>query len=375
VPVMGGSPTTPGAQPATGYPATLGAQPGSSDMAGNPAVPGSGGNQPPPVPLPPPHDLGTQVVGPMPLAALTPLPALSLDHYGDGSGTVGAGLIWMGQLPQQYHGSRYHDGDGKVGGPIPHLARITPHSSTVQTNAPLGYGPPGDHPGFYGFGLSFHPGYGYGGNALGVGAFGGYPCYGGPGYPLHYGYPKFTANPYYEGIGQLYFDQPVVTTELVDAGDFGPYTGASEYAYVHPSYAAQAAATGSSIPGTASYPDTAVTTPSPEATYTPTETIPPAAGAMSPVPAQGRFLGMELEPGTAAGGQRGLRIASVFPGSTAANAGLQPGDLIRSVNGQATPQREDLNRIVTGAAADDLLNMTVVKATTGQEQAVTLRIP
>lgn len=47
----------------------------------------------------------------------------------------------------------------------------------------LGYGPPGLHPGFQGFGLGFHRGYGYGGEALGPGAEGGYPFYGGPGYP------------------------------------------------------------------------------------------------------------------------------------------------------------------------------------------------
>lgn len=363
VPAMGGYPTTPGAQPPFG------------GMVANPEVPGSGGNQPPPIPMPLRPDLGTQVVGPMPLAALMPLPALSFDHYGDGSGTVGAGLIWMGQLPNQYGVSRFHDGDGKAGGPIPWRAWITPHSTTVQTKAPLGYGPPGDHPGFYGFGLSFHPGYGYGGNALGVGAFGGYPCYGGPGYPSQYGYPKFTANPCYEGIGQLLFDQPVVITELMDAQDFGPYTGASYYAYVHPSYAAEAAATGSIIPGAASFPDTAASNPTPEATFTPPETMPPGAGAMNAVPRQSRLLGMDLEPGVAAGGQRGLRIASVLPGSTAANVGLGAGDLILSVNGQATQQHGDLGRIVTGAAPDTLLNMTVIKSGSGQEQAVTIRMP
>src|SRR5262245_60135764 len=34
-----------------------------------------------------------------------------------------------------------------------------------------------------GFGLGYHLGYGYGGRALGVGPFGGYAYYGGPGYP------------------------------------------------------------------------------------------------------------------------------------------------------------------------------------------------
>ncbi len=38
-------------------------------------------------------------------------------------------------------------------------------------------------PGFQGFGLGYHLGYGYGGHALGVGPNGGYPLYGGPGYP------------------------------------------------------------------------------------------------------------------------------------------------------------------------------------------------
>src|SRR5262249_25944161 len=42
----------------------------------------------------------------------------------------------------------------------------------------LGYGKPGLYPGFQGFGLGYHPGYGYGGAALGVGADGGYPFYG-----------------------------------------------------------------------------------------------------------------------------------------------------------------------------------------------------
>ena len=159
--------------------------------------PGSGGNQPPPMPMPPRPDLGPQGIGPLPLAAVMPLPAISLDHHGDGAGTTGAGLIWHGQLPTQYGITRYDDGDGKAGGPIPWLARITPHSSAILTHGTLGYGPPGEHPGFFGFGLSFHPGYGYGGNGLGVGAYGGYPCYGGPGYPIQYGYPHF-ANPYYE---------------------------------------------------------------------------------------------------------------------------------------------------------------------------------
>ncbi len=47
----------------------------------------------------------------------------------------------------------------------------------------LGWAEYGLYPGLYGFSLRWHPGYGYGKYALGVGADGGYPFYGGPGYP------------------------------------------------------------------------------------------------------------------------------------------------------------------------------------------------
>ena len=333
---------------------------------------GTGGNQPPPVPIPPRADLGPQAPGPLPMAAVVPLPALSHDHYGDGAGTVGAGLIWPGQPPHSH--DLYKDGAGKIGGPIPHLAWITPHSRAVLTKGELGYGPPGLHPGFYGFGLSFHPGYGYGGNALGVGAYGGYPHYGGPGYSIHYGYPHFT-DPYYQGIGQLYYDQPVIFTELEGAGDFGPYTGASDYAFTHPSYAAEAAATGSFVPGTASFPDTSASNPTPEATFTPPESAAPGRGATNQPLGQRRFLGMTLEPGMAAGGQRGLRVASILPGSTAMNAGLQVGDVILSINSRATQQVQHLDAITADAAPGTVLGMSVIKASDGKEHPLTIRMP
>jgi hypothetical protein len=118
----------------------------------------------------------------------------------------------------------------------------------------LGYGGPGVYPGFYGFGLCYHPGYGYGGSALGVGADGGYPFYGGPGYPhpapplrrfarllpflyngsgpLAYDYPQSVEN-----IGPLVANRPVMPgSDRPDLGsgyphngDFGPFTGAFPY--------------------------------------------------------------------------------------------------------------------------------------------------
>jgi hypothetical protein len=115
----------------------------------------------------------------------------------------------------------------------------------------MAYDGHGSSPGFYGFGLSYHLGYGYGGSGVGAGPSGGYPVYGGPGYPhgeprLHR-FGKITPFPYYggpsytcygqptnfEGIGPLVLDRPVV--EVGDGGDlgpvggFGPYTGARPY--------------------------------------------------------------------------------------------------------------------------------------------------
>ena len=111
---------------------------------------------------------------------------------------------------------------------------------------------PGLYPGFQGFGLGYHLGYGYGGDALGVGADGGYPFYGGPGYPHseprlrriggitpfpYYGGPGYPSpgHPnYFGGVGPLVADQPVVTIgsdrgDPDDATGYGPFTGALPY--------------------------------------------------------------------------------------------------------------------------------------------------
>jgi hypothetical protein len=115
----------------------------------------------------------------------------------------------------------------------------------------LGFGGYGLYPGFQGFGLSYHRGYGYGGHALGVGANGGYPYYGGPGYPHveprlrrfgkitpfpYYGgpgYPCYGSPNYFGGVGPLVVDPPVASVgdrgELGYAGDYGPFTGAPPY--------------------------------------------------------------------------------------------------------------------------------------------------
>ena len=109
----------------------------------------------------------------------------------------------------------------------------------------LGYSPAG----FQGFGLGYHLGYGYGGNALGVGVDGGYPFYGGPGYPRcdprlrrigginpfpHFagpGYPTPEHPNFYGGAGApLVPDQPAIRIESVPGApiagsDYGSFTG------------------------------------------------------------------------------------------------------------------------------------------------------
>ena len=154
----------------------------------------------------------------------------------------------------------------------------------------LGWADPGLYPGFYGFGLSFHPGYGYGGYGLGVGGTGGDPFYGGPGYPcggqLYDGGPAYTGQPAalirpdypyggpttpaeantgmapedanrgdsLLGPGTPYFGYnsgegrhmpPPLGDYHGYLGGFGPFTGASSYPFTHPSYTAAAAAAGS----------------------------------------------------------------------------------------------------------------------------------
>jgi hypothetical protein len=110
----------------------------------------------------------------------------------------------------------------------------------------------GVEPGFQGFGLSCHLGYGYGGDALGVTPNGGYPFYGGPGYP-HSGpclrrfgrispYPYFAGPGYpsaehphfFEGVGPLIVNPPILPVEggphdFGSTGGFGPFSGTLPY--------------------------------------------------------------------------------------------------------------------------------------------------
>ena len=171
-------------------------------------------------------------------------------------------------------------GDGPEGVAV---GKFGHHGRRNLGSGTLGYGGDRTYPGFQGFGLAYHPGYGYGGYALGVGADGGYPCYGGPGYPhpapplrrlgrlLPYSYygGRDGGSHYFDAVGPLVVDPPVVSQGIdlrnpVPSGDYGPFTGALPYpaSYFAP-YSAAAAGTGSSDGPTAPANPTRPTGPDP----------------------------------------------------------------------------------------------------------------
>jgi hypothetical protein len=229
----------------------------------------------------------------------------------------------------------------------------------------LSYGPPGVFPGFQGFGLAFHPGYGYGGAGLGVGAEGGYPFYGGPGYihpgpalqRLHHELPFL----HYGGAGEPFtYGEPgrLVATEHVAiignghefgyTGNFGTFTGAFPY---------------------------------PESLFAP-YTVAAARGAMGgtgAAPSGGGatrvgVLGINVEPVAEPPGQQGLRLTKVEPGSLAENAGLKEGEVIRFANGYFTTVPGNLTWIIANAAPDKTLRVNV-RSAAGAERMVTIALP
>lgn len=252
-------------------------------------------------------------------------------------------------------------------------------NAAVLAAGTLGYGPPGYHTGFQGFGLGYHLGYGYGGASLGVGAFGGYPHYGGPGYPhpwptlnrfgpnrpfCYYGGPGGPSfeHPYFYGtVGPLAPDRPVVIFER-NPNDM-PYD--QEYGYF----------TGS--------------LPYPESTFAPFATIAGSGGSYSGVsnvakpptpssnPPSNRSFGVDGEPipDAGAGGLLGLKILGILPGSISEKAGLRVGDVLLSINGQLTQRSSDLFTILENSATAGVLKIRVRTAADGKPKDITVRLP
>jgi len=265
----------------------------------------------------------------------------------------------------------------------------------------LGYGAPGLYPGFQGFGLGYHLGYGYGGGALGVGAEGGFPFYSGPGYPHaeptlrriggitpfpYYGgpgYPTPDQPNYFGDVGPLVADQPVVTLatdtgEPIEVTGYGPFTGSvpNPEALFAP-FVIRATAGASSTGAGTSYP-TAIptipvpTTPPPGASMPST---PPTTGVPSNLSAVGRSLGIEEEPVVDSNKVKGMKISNVYSGAAAEKAGLHVGDVIYSSNAYRTQVRGNLAWIIAHAAPNKVLTMRVRAISDGKEHVVTAQLP
>jgi putative serine protease PepD len=72
---------------------------------------------------------------------------------------------------------------------------------------------------------------------------------------------------------------------------------------------------------------------------------------------QGGFLGVTVA--TVIGG--GVRIASVQPGGPAAKAGLRPGDVIVSIDGQPTPTTVELQTVLAALKPGQTVDVDVVR--------------
>jgi S1-C subfamily serine protease len=70
----------------------------------------------------------------------------------------------------------------------------------------------------------------------------------------------------------------------------------------------------------------------------------------------------------------GVIIARVIPGGAADKAGLKPGDVITSVNGQQTPTVGALNNVLAGLSPGNQTKVTVVPGGNGNQKTVTVTL-
>ena len=260
----------------------------------------------------------------------------------------------------------------------------------------LGYGPPGLHPGFQGFGLGYLRGAGYGGEALGVGAEGGYPLYGGPGYPhrapdlrriggiapfCYYGGPggPSPGHPnFFGGVGPLSPDTPIVTipSDSPLAGDYGPYSGMLPYPEsTFAPYATAAAGDSFEDGGPAPTPPQSPPRPQPP-TPSPSPSPSPSTGEAVPGSPDARsLLGVDTDAIVDAGSARGIKVTRLQPGGVGDKAGLKVGDVIRSANGFLTERPGHLSWVVDNATPGGLIHLNVLSASDGEVRSITARRP
>jgi hypothetical protein len=270
--------------------------------------------------------------------------------------------------------------------PMRLLCKKCPHGDRGPGYGTLSYGGPSVYPGCWGFGLKFHQGYGYGANSLGTGAEGGYPYYGGPGYP--HPWPKLnrfcglTPFPFYGGPGNSgppclnYFGEPgqlAINEDVAGEGDRSDPSAVGGYGYGF---------------GSAGYSDYGMFSgaiPYPESYFAPYTAAAAAMGSSAPLPAvpaetaarimTAREFGIDEEPIVEPDGVRGMNVAAVYPGTLAQQAGIRPGDIIRSINHYLTIRPGDLGWIIANATPTSELTLYVRKLADGKAHAVTVRLP
>jgi hypothetical protein len=200
-----------------------------------------------------------------------------------------------------------------------------------------GWGRPGYAYGGSGWG---NPGYAYGGSGWGNrGYASGGSGWGSPGYG--YGGNRYG----YSGSGLAY----------------------GGYRYGNPSYGYQSA-----------YPNSNVgpSYPNPGFAYNPAYVAPRTdAATMAQTAVQGRNLGINEEPAVDANNQQGMKVTNVQPGTAAARAGLQVGDVIHSANGYLTQQPGNLPWIIANKTPNNVLTMDVRAARDGQAHTITAQLP
>jgi hypothetical protein len=97
-------------------------------------------------------------------------------------------------------------------------------------------------------------------------------------------------------------------------------------------------------------------------------------GAATPSPRQ-RLLGIDEDPLVLPDGTKAMKVSKVYPGTAAAKAGLQAGDVIRSVNGYLTEQRGNLAWIIATATPNNELRINLQTKKDGQTHLVTAMLP
>ena len=87
-------------------------------------------------------------------------------------------------------------------------------------------------------------------------------------------------------------------------------------------------------------------------------------------PVSGVFLGVATEP--ASGGQQGAQVAQVLSGSPASQAGLQSGDVITAVDGNAVTSPSDLAQRIRSHQSGDKVTITYTRNGSSTDVQVTL---